>query len=147
MTTTAQSDPEYVANVLVDAVALGDNGAARKWGIHIRTVGRYRARMKVDPALAKLVTEKNAEVSHDLATLRVSFLREALDVARIKLKTSTLYEVAGAIKIVGELHATAMMIGDDGELGPVAESEATPGAADGGKVVLSGADGSTDARH
>ncbi len=143
----SRDEPEYVANVLVDAVALGDNGAARKWGIHIRTVGRYRARMKKEPELAALVAEKNAEVSHDLAVLRVQFLREALAEATKKLPAASLYEVSGAIKIVGELHQASEMIGDNGALGPSVASESDTEIEGVGKVVRSEAHDAIFPRH
>jgi hypothetical protein len=107
------TDHESMALVLADALVLGDKSAARKWSISIRSVQRYRAIARATPALAALVAEKNAEVSHDLATLRVAFLRDALEALREKLPTGSLYEVAGAIKIVGELHQTAMMVDDE----------------------------------
>lgn len=142
----ASTDPEYVSNVLVDALALGDVAAAKRWKIDPRTVRRYRVRQRTDTVLAALVKEKSAEVSHDLAVLRVAFLREALAAARDKLPTATLYETAGAIKIVGELHQTAMMVGDD-ELQPDTESEVAVEAEGGSGSVPSGADGEALPRH
>lgn len=128
--TNAQRDPEYVSEVLVDALALGDKSTAAKWGLDRRTIQRYRVMARTDPKLQALIEEKNAATAHDLATLRISFLRDALDAARGKLATATLYEVAGAIKIVGELHATAMMIedgGDDEQQSDPASEAATEG--------------------
>jgi len=110
---SAVGDIDRMALVLADAFVLGDRPAARKWNVSTRTVERYRARMKTDKALSDLVAEKNAAIQHDLATLRVSFLREALVEMRAKLKEGSLYEVAGAVKIVGELHQTATVVDDE----------------------------------
>ena len=140
---SARVDLEYASNVLVDAIALGDTSAAKKWGLNRRTIQRYRVHSREWPELAEMVRQKNAEVTHDLATLRVQFLRDALQELRKKLPEGSIYEVTGAIKIVGELHATAMMIGDDvvTEADPVGEPDVES------KDVSSAANGSTDARH
>lgn len=108
-----ERDPERVACVLADAFVLGDQAAARKWSMSTRTVERYRVLAKTDPKLSAAVAERNATVQHDLSVLRVAFLRDALQALRDKLPDGTLYEVAGAIKIVGELHQTALMVSDE----------------------------------
>ncbi len=126
-------DPERVASVLADAMVLGDSSAARKWRISKRTVQRYRSVASKEPRLVAAVAAKNAEVQHDLATLRVAFLREALQTMREKMKDATLYEVAGALKVVGELHQVAMAVDDERPDAPdpeAAEAEGgSPGAA------------------
>lgn len=142
----ARVDPDRVSNILVDAFALGDSATARKWRISTRTVKRYRARMKEDPALRAIVVEKNKEVSHDLATLRVAFLRDGLQALRDKLPTGSLYEIAGAVKIVGELHQTALMVNDD-EFRPDGESEMAPEAEGGSGRATSPAGDEALPRH
>lgn len=131
---SAPVDHERVALVLADALVLGDRPAARKWGISERTVRRYRAQSATDPALAASVREKNEGIRHDLATLRVAFLREAIDAMRAKLKDGSLHEVAGAVKIVGELHQTASVVDDERPDDPEpasAEAEGGSGGATG----------------
>jgi hypothetical protein len=110
-------DPERAAMVLADAMALGDKGAAKKWDLSIRTIANYRARLKNEPELARLFAERKRERHRDLATMRVAFLRRAIRVMTKKLDAATLHEVAGAVKIVGELHQVSEALGDDGSAG------------------------------
>jgi hypothetical protein len=112
---SAGLDPERVAEILVDAYALGDAPAARKWSCSRRTVERYRARLKTDKVLAAIVQEKRELAEEELATLRVRFLRKALVVLEKKITKAkaTVFEVAGAVKIVGELHQLALEVEDD----------------------------------
>jgi hypothetical protein len=140
-------DPEWLTNLVVDAYAIGELAAAKRNGVSRSTVCRAKTKVKDDPALAAMVKEKLAESSHDLGILRVQFLREALAAATLKLPSATLYETAGAIKIVGELHQTAMMVGDDDELQPDTESEVSAEAEGGSGGVSSEADGTPAARH
>jgi len=103
-------DPDRAALILVDAMALGDRSASRKWGVSTRTVERYRARMSSDPALADLVREKKRGTERELAEMRIAFMREALSVLSEKIRSANVRSVAGALKIVGELHQTSMVI-------------------------------------
>lgn len=128
-------DPERVACVLADALVLGDASAARKWCISKGTVQRYRRVASKQPALIAAVAAKNVEVQHELATLRVAFLREALNEMRTKMKDATLYEVAGAVKIVGELHQVAMAVDDERPDSPDPEAAQAEGT------------GATDSAH
>lgn len=121
-------DPEHVACVLADAFVLGDASAARKWRISKRTVQRYRSVASKDPKLTAAVAAKNVEVQHELSTLRVAFLREALQVMREKMKDATLYEVAGAVKVVGELHQVASVVEDERPDSPDPEAAQAEGS-------------------
>lgn len=109
-------DIERVAEILVDAFTLGDGSAARKWRTSTRTIRRYRARLRTEPELAAIVREKREDAEEELSALRVRFLRKALGVLekKIEAENATVYEIAGAVKIVGELHQVAEAIGDDG---------------------------------
>lgn len=108
-------DPDRLAWVVLDAIALGDAAAARKWNVSRRTVERYRERSRNDKDLAAAVAEKKRHEESDLANLRVRFLRRALGVleAKIQSEGATVYEIAGAVKIVGELHQVAMAVDDE----------------------------------
>src|SRR4051812_43064420 len=95
-----------------------------------RTVERYRARMAGDKELAAAVREKNASIQHDLAVMRISFLRKALAEMETKLPKASLYEVAGAVKIVGELHQVAMAVDDERPDSPDPEAAEAAGRGD-----------------
>lgn len=101
---------ERVAVIVVDAFALGDATAAAKWKISKRTVERYRARMATDRELSRLVTEKKKAVEADWSAARIRFLRRSiakLEELVDKAGADQIREVAGAIKIVGELEVVS----------------------------------------
>lgn len=100
-------DDEHMSDVLADAVDLGDIMAAKRWGICTRTVRRYRVAMNASPELSAKVVEKRKSAQRELSDMRVAFLREALSILRDKLPKANVYSVAGAIKIVGDLHLAA----------------------------------------
>lgn len=123
---------EAQALVLADAVVLGDKAAARKWGCSERSVRRFRQAMGKDPELTALVRGHMAEAQHDLAVLRVSFLRDALVAMKNKFADASLEEIASAMKVVGELHQVAMAVGDERPDSPdqdAAETAADPAGA------------------
>lgn len=51
---------ERAAAILVDAAYLGDEEAAKKWNITVRTIYNYRDRLKTDVKLSELFTKKRA---------------------------------------------------------------------------------------
>lgn len=51
---------ERAATILVDAAYLGDEEAAKKWKITVRTIFNYRERLKTDPKLSELFRSKRA---------------------------------------------------------------------------------------
>lgn len=109
-------DIERAAIILVDAFALGDATAAAKWKISKRTVERYRARMATDTQLSALVAEKKKAAEADWSASRVRFLRKAIAKLETLVDMATpeqIREVAGAIKIVGELEVVSSTL--DGE--------------------------------
>ena len=111
-------DPHRVALILADASVLGDEMTAKKWGVSRRTVKRYRALAKRDSAIGQLTRERQTEDIVSLSIMRVEYMRAALEAMRSKLDAATLYEVAGSMKIVGELHtvAEAMAEQDDDDV-------------------------------
>lgn len=108
-------DREATSWVLLDAIVLGDVPAAKKHQLSRRTIQRYRQWMRADPELAGLVEEKRSHVEVELAGIRVSFLRKAIQELekRITSPTATIHEIAGAVKIVGELHQVSEALADE----------------------------------
>lgn len=51
---------ERAAAILVDAAYLGDEQAAKKWKITVRTIFNYRDRLKTDAKLSELFRQKRA---------------------------------------------------------------------------------------
>jgi predicted phage terminase large subunit-like protein len=60
-------DPDFMARVIVDGELLGDEAAADKHGISLKTVGRYRARSATDPVTREKVQALRASVSAEWA--------------------------------------------------------------------------------
>ncbi|WP_272977124.1 hypothetical protein [Deinococcus geothermalis] len=56
---------ERAAAILVDAAYLGDEEAAKKWKITVRTIYNYRERLKTDPKLSDLFRQKRAAAEGD----------------------------------------------------------------------------------
>lgn len=103
-------NPTRVVRVLSDAVAMGDEAAAAKWKISTKTVERYRKRAAEQPELSADVRENHRRIEKTLSQMRVEFMRDALASMLTKLEGATLYEVAGAMKIVGDLHQVALAV-------------------------------------
>lgn len=124
-------DPERAALVLADAMAMGDKVAAKKWGVHRATVHNYRKRLDTDATLRQLFEEKKKSTERDLAELRVVFMREAIEQLRTKVHFANVRSIAGALKIVGELHQVAMAVEDERPDSPDPEAPAAEGGGDG----------------
>ncbi len=126
-------DPDHVACVLLDALALGDVAAARKWSVSRKTVQRYRQRMREDRELSALVAEKMQDFETELGAMRVRFLRRALAAMErmVDAEGTRLIEVAEAVRVVGELHQVSEALGEDESNGPDPE----PSEDEGGRGV------------
>jgi hypothetical protein len=109
------------AAALAFATQCSDAKAAERHGISLRTLHNYRARLATDPALAKLFEIKRRELSE-------GWKDDALDTLRKGLHTMTtlmdrllaldgppekgqLYEVTGAVKVIGELLTVKEVLG------------------------------------
>lgn len=115
-------DPHRAAAILVDAIALGDQTTADKWQVSVKTIFRYRERMATDPVLSDTVREKVRAQSADWADVRLQFLRSTIAKLQALVALATvehLHQVAGALKIVGDLHVVVNALGAD-EQQPVA---------------------------
>ena len=127
-------DPEYAAEIIVDAGVMGDRSAARKWNVSVRTVERYRAKLKTDKMLADLVGEKRKVVEHELSVMRVGYMRRALKAMGRKLKTTTLLDIAESMKIVGELHHVGIAVEDEQPDSEDPGAEEAPGGSIGAPI-------------
>ena len=120
---------ERASEVIVDALLLGDDQAAARHNVATRTVKRYRARMRTDAALAQVVSAKKARVEQDWTDARRRFLRRAI--AKLEqlidgAKPEQIREVAGAIKIVGELDVVKGALGGNQPVAPPADPTPPP---------------------
>lgn len=116
------------ARVLVDAQVMGDEKAAKKHKVGLRSLERYRVRMQSDEKLHALVAKKTERADEPLLDARAAFQREAVAfmqkvVARgeqllPKCSPEQFGEVASAVKDVseavrniGELDLAARILG------------------------------------
>lgn len=144
-------DYHLAARVLVDAQVLGDEKAAKKHKVTVRSVGRYRTRMQSDSKLHELVAKKTERVDEDLRPARQAFQAAAVAfmqkvVARgeqllPKCTPEQFGEVASAVKDVseavrniGELDLAAKVLGvgnSDRRPDPAAAKDGGPTADEG----------------
>ena len=113
---------EQQAAALAYATTCSDAQAAKQYGISVRTLANYRARLHSDPVLAELFETKRSE-------LQAEWKQEALGALRRGLTTMTtlmerllenegppekgqLFEVTGAVKVLGELLTMKEALGD-----------------------------------
>lgn len=110
-------DPDVIAQVLVDATALGDEAAARKHGISTRTIGNYRARLRGDPEgeIAGLFAIKRKAISERwlkaTADARDKLLAKVLTLVE-QAEAEQLRDVVGALKIVHDANVSERVIAD-----------------------------------
>lgn len=97
---------EQASSIVVEAELFGNESAAKRHGISRDTVERYRKRIAHDEQLRTLADEKRKLAKAAVAEEFVRFLRRAvnkLDELIEQAKPDQIREVAGAIKVVGEL--------------------------------------------
>jgi hypothetical protein len=103
---------EQVAQILVEALYSGDHETARRFGISIRTLQRYRRRLHTDPELSQIVALKKAAFEREWAEDATQAIREAV---RFLQRAATqadpsdpnaIHAVAGALKILAEVSLT-----------------------------------------
>ena len=110
-------DTDRAAKVLALALQAGDPAAAAHFGISTKSVCRYRTRATTDTELSRLVEEKTREfraASEGWAEDAAGFMSRAirkLDTLVSKAEVDQIRDVAGAIKIVGELDITQKVLG------------------------------------
>lgn len=114
-------DYNRAATILVEAIWLGDQRTAKKWGITQRTIIRYRNKLETDDELSQLVTYKNDVFTNDWAAgipsairAAISFLQEAAMKANPE-DPAVIHAVAGALKMLAEVGLTKEVI--DARLG------------------------------
>jgi len=103
------------AMILVQAAYSSDTSAAKHWGISVRTIQNYRARLNSDSDFARLFALKKAEFEQAWLTdmplaLRkaVHFLGKAFE--QPDYTPEMIHAVAGALKIMAEIRLTKEML-------------------------------------
>ncbi len=135
-----QFNRERAARILAEAACIGDKKAAERNGVSDRSIRNYRLRMETDAELSALFQTKKKLIETEWRQEAITFLRTSIaklgDMVQAADNTQ-IREVAGAIKLVGEL---ALMKDVLGGKQPGADRE---GPAPG---TPPGADGAADTR-
>lgn len=113
---------EMLTDLAMRAPGETQGDIAKRYGISERTLQRLKGDEQTNPALAALVRQKKAEMAQSeqgWRQVRLRFLRKSIEKLGRLVEEATsaqIREVAGAIKIVGELEAVTLALGDeDGE--------------------------------
>lgn len=118
-----------------------DEDICKRFGVSTKTLERWRKRLAADPEWSSVVERKKLEASKGWEQERLRFLRDSIRKMGKLVQEATvadLRQVAGAIKIVGDLHSLSRALGTDQDdveqpggagKGPRA---ATPAGRDGG---------------
>ena len=116
MAKTTNFDYERASRALATAALEGNDTAAQRENITVRTLQRYRQRLDTDATLSRLVAEKKARLESEWANEIAPTLRAALAFlqrAATALDPSdpeAVHALAGAFKLVNEGHQTMRVI-------------------------------------
>lgn len=126
-----QLTEQEAARLVADALSVGKRQAATNWKVSVRTVERHLAASLADPATAQLVAKKLEATDAEWRDVAVKFLRRGI--AKLgtlidQAGTDQIRDVAGAVKIVGELQVVREALGVD-QPGAAPQGNAAPQAA------------------
>lgn len=127
-------DRDRALRVLLDAFDLGDAQACARHKIALRTLQSYRKRLADDPELAEACAQKRAELEKGWREVRLRALRSGitkLEQLIQEAEVKQLRDVAGAVKILGDLEVVAAVLDEDDKQ-PGADSEGAGHAAPAG---------------
>lgn len=124
--------PDDIARLVADALTVGNDEAAARWNVSVRTVERHRAKAVATPLAdgsLSAVVAKNLEVTAgEWRDVAVEFLRKGIAKLGALIDQAgkeQIRDVAGAVKIVGELQVVREALGVD-QPGAAAEGRAAP---------------------
>lgn len=109
-------DRDRALRILLDAFDLGDRKAAEHWKVSERTIRNYRERLAGDPELAGAFQQKRAELERDWRQARRRALRSGITRLEQLIQEAgvkQLRDVAGAVKILGDLEVVAGVLDDE----------------------------------
>ena len=109
-------DREHAVRAIADATVMGDKEACKLHGISTATIYRYREKLRGSPDLIEAEKRKSAQLNREYNMQRAHFLAEGFAKLRSLIHEADgtqIRDVAGALKIAGELHTTAALISDE----------------------------------
>ncbi len=101
-------DTNRCATILAECSFTKPGIVAKRWGITVRSIQKYQDREEADPEFAEVVSKKRALLESEWKDVAIRFLRTGLAkleelVEKAKPEPGIIREVAGAIKVVGDL--------------------------------------------
>lgn len=118
---STQHGPEFRAQVVAEAKASTIDQAAKRNGVSRRSVFRWLKEASGDTEMARTVTRKTQLIERDWAETAKAAMRDLLgELVRVVKKAGgengavpdgRIHEIAGAVKIVGELGVAKEMFG------------------------------------
>lgn len=109
-------DEDLIARIIVTSMLRGDEEASLCHSVSPRTIQRYRALMRADDGLAKLVAQKKAAVEsswqgdlRDAIQAGIKFLKRSAEEADAT-DPDAIHAIAGAIKVMSETDMTSKVI-------------------------------------
>ena len=115
-------ETEEIAAILSYGDIHGDSAAARQFGVSLRTVQRYRKKLKLgsDPELTQAVAEKSRTVAEKYGDLMDEVFELALQALKTRVQTAhdnvapiEDRALIGAIKILGDQRVTRDFLADE----------------------------------
>jgi hypothetical protein len=113
---TPRLDRDRAAKILLDALSMGDDAAAKKWGIAPRTIGRYRSMIDNDRELAEAIADKKSQQNQEWASEIPSMLQAGMEFLKRAATEAdcrdpqVIYAIAGAVKLCAEIQAMRELI-------------------------------------
>jgi hypothetical protein len=142
---TVERKADLLADVEYRAPGETPEDICKRYGVSLKTLQRARAQCATDVALSDLVRKKKSDRARGWRDNRLRFLRNAIDKLDSLVSAATgeqIREVAGAIKIVGDLESLSRALGvedDNGKQpGGAGASEAPQATGRGGEEQESG---------
>lgn len=113
----AKPDPDFLTQVVLDAVFSSDQEVADKYRISPRTVRNYRKAIQDQPELAALFLHKKALREQAWANEIPQAVRAGLEwlgksIPSLSPSAENVYAVTGAVKILAEIDLSSKLIQD-----------------------------------
>jgi hypothetical protein len=110
-TAGAKFDAEQIADVLIDALILGDVETSKKWGITLTKLHEFQRLVKSDAELQTAYAYKSKAVEEAWNTARLGCLRALIvRVQEIAAVSTDIPQLANAIKVLGELQVVGEVL-------------------------------------
>lgn len=120
-------DRDRALKILLDAQDMGDAKACKSWKITTQTLRNYRKRLADDPELLQALALKRAELEDGWKRERLEALRfgvRRLQELMAKATVKQLRDVAGAVKILGDLQVVSTVLDEQPGADPEGEEPA-----------------------